>query len=133
MKSHKKRSWLQLGPPKRLLEDKDDMDVEIKGPLFPRPVFHALLGAFCISLMLTMDWIGLLLLNSQGVLSQIGALNTLRVIGALMAGIAVPSALLMVHYRRIYSYTSEGNVFFAITFSISFLLGVPCGLTGIFG
>lgn len=124
---------LRLSPPKRLLEDRDDMDDEVKGPLFPRPVFYALLGVFGVSLMLTMDWIGLLLLNSEGVLIQIGSLNTLRVIGALMVGVAIPSALLMVHYRRIYSYTSEENVFFAITFSISFLLGLPCGLTGLFG
>jgi hypothetical protein len=49
-----------------------------------------------------------------------------------MAGIAIPSILLVPHYRRLYTYTSEENVFFTITFSLSFLLGAPCALVGIF-
>lgn len=104
-----------------------------KGPLFPRPVLRALLGLFFVSLMLTADWYGLLLLNAEGVHRQIGGLNTLKVTAALMGGIAIPSALLMLHYRRLYSYTSEENVFFATTFSISFMLGFPCLLASIFG
>ena len=63
---------------------------------------------------------------------QLGALNILRVNAALMAGVAVPSILLVPHYRRLYTYTSEENVFFTITFSLSFLMGVPCALVGIF-
>ena len=82
---------------------------------------------------LAVDWFGLLLLNAEGVRLQMGSLNTLRVTAVLMAGIAVPSALLMFHYRRIYSYISDENVFFAITFSLSFMLGTPCALVGIFG
>ena len=39
----------------------------------------------------------------------------------------------MFHYRRVYSYISEENIFFAITFSISFMLGAPCVLVGLFG
>jgi hypothetical protein len=39
----------------------------------------------------------------------------------------------MLHYKRIYSYDSEENVFFAITFAISFMLGFPCALVGLFG
>jgi hypothetical protein len=35
--------------------------------------------------------------------------------------------------RRIYSYISDENVFFAITFSLSFMLGAPCALVGLFG
>jgi len=50
-----------------------------------------------------------------------------------VAGIAIPSVLLMIHYRRIYSYISDENVFFAITFTLSFVLGFPCGLVGLFG
>ena len=83
--------------------------------------------------MLTLDWFALLLLNVEGVRLQMGPLNTLRVTAALMAGIAIPSVLLMFHYRRIYSYISEENIFFAITFSLSFMLGFPCGLVGLFG
>jgi hypothetical protein len=41
--------------------------------------------------------------------------------------------LLMFHYKRLYSYTSDENIFFAVTFSLSFFLGSPCVLTGIFG
>jgi hypothetical protein len=33
----------------------------------------------------------------------------------------------------IYSYISDENVFFAITFSLSFMLGAPCALVGLFG
>jgi hypothetical protein len=39
----------------------------------------------------------------------------------------------MFHYKRLYSYTSDENIFFAVTFSLSFLLDSPCVLTGIFG
>jgi hypothetical protein len=34
---------------------------------------------------------------------------------------------------RIYSYISDENVFFAITFSLSFMMGFPCGLAALFG
>jgi hypothetical protein len=125
---------LQHRQSKGLLEDHDsELDAPIKGPLFPRPVFLALLLFFGAALMLAVDWFALLLLNAEGVRSQMGSLNTLRVTAVLMAGIAVPSALLMVHYRRVYSYISDENVFFAITFSLSFMLGTPCALAGLFG
>ena len=121
-------------PPKKLLDDSDpELDAPIRGPLFPRSIFRALLAVFGISLMLSMGWFGLLLLNAEGVRLSIGTLNALRVTAVLMTGIAVTSALLMVHYRRIYSYISDENVFFAISFSISFMLGFPCGLVAIFG
>ncbi|CAA9465289.1 MAG: hypothetical protein AVDCRST_MAG02-3557 [uncultured Rubrobacteraceae bacterium] len=121
------------GPPRKLFEEDDGgIDAPVRGPLFPRPVFFGLLAVFCISLMLTADWFGLLLLNPR-VSERIGTLNTVRVMAVLMAGIAAPSALLMLHYRRLYSYVSEHNVFFAITFSLSFMLGLPCALVGVFG
>lgn len=120
--------------PKKLLDDWDaEPDASVRGPLFPRPVFRALLIIFGLSAMLAADWFGLLLLNSEGVILSIGPLNALRVTAILMAGIATPSALLMIHYRRIHSYTSDENVFFAITFSLSFMMGFPCALVGLFG
>ena len=131
MKSHKKWPKPFGGPPKKLLEE--DPDTPARGALFPRPVFVALLAVFGVSLMLAADWFGLLLLNPEGVRAQLGPLNSLRVTGALMVGICVPSALLMLHYRRLYSYVSEQNVFFAITFSLSFMLGLPCVFLGVFG
>ncbi len=125
---------LLVRPQKKLLGDYDpELDAPIKGPLFPGPVFVVLLVVFCGAVMLTVDWFGLLLLNAEGVRLQLGSLNTLRVTAVLMTGIAVPSALLMFHYRRIYSYISDENVFFAITFSLSFMLGAPCALVGLFG
>ena len=114
----------------------DDYDPELDAPVkarSSRPVFIALLVVFGVALMLAVDWFALLLLNVEGVRLQMGSLNTLRVTAVLMAGIAVPSALLMIHYRRIYSYISDENVFFATTFSLSFMLGFPCGLVGLFG
>ena len=121
------------GPPKKLLDEDDGRpDAPVYGPLFPRPVFVGLLVVFCASLMLTADWFGLLLLNPR-VSDRIGPLNTVRVMAVLMTGIAVPSALLMLHYKRLYSYVSEHNVFFAITFSLSFMLGLPCALVAVFG
>ncbi len=120
--------------PRGLLEDHDpELDAPIKGPLFPRPVFLSLLILFGVALMLTVDWFVLLLLNAEGVRLQLGSLNTLRITAVLMAGVAVPSILLMAHYRRVYSYISEENIFFAITFSLSFMLGTPCALVGLFG
>jgi hypothetical protein len=120
--------------PKKQLDDFDpELDAPIKGPLFPRPVFIALLAVFCVAVMLAVDWFALLLLNVEGVRMQIGSLNTLRVTAVLMAGIAIPSALLVAHHRRVYSYISDENVFFAITFSLSFMLGAPCALVGLFG
>ena len=133
MKTDGKRFKLFGGPPKKLLEEDEILDAPIRGPLLPRPIFVASLAVFCVSLMLTADWFGLLLLNRQGVSDRIGPLNTVRVMAVLMVGIAAPSALLMLHYRRLYSYVSEHNVFFAITFSISFMLGLPCALVGLFG
>jgi hypothetical protein len=127
-------SKLLRRPPKKLLDDYDpELDAPIRGPLFPRPIFHALVAVFGGFLMLTVDWFGLLLLNMEGVRLSIGPLNALRVTAVLMMGIAIPSALLMVHYRRIYSYISDENIFFAITFSLSFMLGAPCVLVGLFG
>jgi hypothetical protein len=121
-------------PPKKLLDDYDpELDAPIRGPLFPRPIFRALVAVFCLFLMLCMDWFGLLLLNSEGVMLSIGPLNALRVTAVLMAGIAIPSVLLMIHYRGVYSYISDENIFFAITFSLSFMLGAPCALVGLFG
>ena len=122
------------GRPKKMLDDYDPhLDAPARGPLFSRPVLRALLILFGISVMLCADWFGLLLLNSEGVILQIGPLNAVRVTGALMGGIAITSVPLMVHYRRVYSYISEENIFFAITFSISFMLGMPCALVGLFG
>lgn len=119
---------------KKLLEDVDpELDAPVKGPLFPRPVFLTLLTIFGVAVMLAVDWFGLLLLNVEGVRLQMGSLNTLRVTAVLMAGIALPSVLLMIHYRRLYSYVSDENVFFAISFSLSFMLGFPCGVVGLFG
>jgi hypothetical protein len=125
---------LSRRPEKKLLDDFDpELEAPVKGPLFPRPIFVTLLVVFCVASMLTVDWFGLLLLNAEGVRLQMGSLNTLRVTAVLMAGIAIPSALLMFHYRRIYSYISDENVFFAITFSLSFMLGTPCALVGLLG
>jgi hypothetical protein len=119
---------------KKLLEDADtELDAPVKGPLFPRPVFLTLLTVFGVAVMLAADWFGLLLLNVEGVRLQMGSLNTLRVTAVIMAGIALPSVLLMIHYRRLYSYVSDENVFFAIAFSLSFMLGFPCGVVGLFG
>ena len=135
MESPRKIPKLFRDPPKTLFDDPEDevFEAPAKGPLFSSSVFYALLAFFGFSLMLTADWFGLLLLNAESVRLQMGSLNTLRVTAILMAGIAVPSALLMFHYRRIYSYVSDENVFFAITFSLSFMLGTPCALVGIFG
>jgi hypothetical protein len=121
-------------PPKKLLDEWDpELDAPIQGPLVSPLIFRVLLIVFGLSAMLTVDWFGLLLLNSEGVMLSIGPLNALRVTAVLMAGIAIPSVLLMIHYRRIYSYISDENVFFAITFTLSFVLGFPCGLVGLFG
>ena len=130
------RKWPKpfAGPPKRFFDEDDgSLDAPVRGPLLPRPVFVGLLAVFCVSLMLTADWFGLLLLNPDGVSRTLGPLNTVRVMAVLMAGISIPSALLMLHYKRLYSYVSEHNVFFAITFALSFMLGLPCALVGVFG
>ena len=135
MKVSRKFSRLFREPPRTLFDDSryETFEAPVKGPLFSNSVFYALLAVFGIFLMLTADWFGLLLLNSEGVFRRIGPLNTVRVTAVLMTGIAIPSALLMFHYKRLYSYTSDENIFFAVTFSLSFLLGFPCALTGIFG
>jgi hypothetical protein len=135
MKVSRKFSRLFREPPRTLFEDShyEAFEAPVKGPLFSNFVFYALLAVFGIFLMLTADWFGLLLLNSEGVFQRIGPLNTVRVTAVLMTGIAISSALLMFYYKRLYSYTSDENVFFAVTFSLSFFLGSPCILAGIFG
>ena len=124
MKVPRKLPSLFREPPRTLFDDSqhEAFEAPVKGPLFSNSVFCALLAVFGIFLMLTADWLGLLLLNSDGVFRKIGPLNTVRV-----------TAVLIFHYKRLYSYTSDENVFFAVTFSISFVLGFPCVLTGIFG
>lgn len=118
-------------PPRTLFDGEDEsLDAPARGALFPRPVLWTLLGIFFVASFLTVEWFLLLLLNSGGVVGQMGTLNVLRVFGVLMAGIAAPSVLLMFHYRRVYSYTSGENVFFATTFSLSFMMGLPCVLVG---
>jgi hypothetical protein len=135
MKVPRKIPKLFREPPRTLFDDpqREAFEATVKGPLFSTPVFYALLAVFSISLMLTADWFGLLLLNSEGVFDRIGPLNTVRVTAVVITGIAIPSALLMFHYKRLYSYTSDENIFFAVTFSLSFFLGSPYVLTGIFG
>src|SRR5918997_1433961 len=87
---------LSRRPPKKPLDDFDpELDAPVKGPLFPRPVFLALLAVFFVAVMLTVDWFGLLLLNAEGVRLQMGSLNTLRVTAVLLAGKAGASALLL--------------------------------------
>jgi hypothetical protein len=110
----------------------DELHAHVRGPLYPRPVLYALLALFGVSAMLSMDWFGLLLLNSDGVVRQMGIISALRVTAALMGGVALTSALLIAHYKRLYTYTSEENVFFTLAFLLSFLLGGPCALAGIF-
>lgn len=121
-------------PPRPLLDDWDpELDAPIRGPLFAPAMLRALLVAFCVFAMLCVDWIGLLLLNSEGVVARLEPLNVLRVTAVLLTGVAVPSALLMAHYRRVYSYISDENIFFAICFFFSCVLGMPCALVGLFG
>jgi len=112
---------------------REAFETPARGPLFSDTLFYTLLVLFGASLMLTADWFGLMLLNTEGVYGRLGPLNAVRVTAVLMTGIAIPSALLMFHYKRLYSYISDENVFFTITFSLSFLLGSPCVLVGIFG
>src|ERR687896_1473577 len=86
-------------PPKTLLEDWDpELDAPIRGPLFPPLLFRTLLILFGLSAMLTGDWIGLLLLNSEGVILSIGPLNALRVTAVLMAGIGGAPAPPLIHH-----------------------------------
>ena len=135
MKDSRERIRLFREPPKTLFEDLKDEGFEtpVRGPLFSTPLFYTLLTVFGVSLMLTADWFGLMLLNTDGVYGRLGPLNAVRVTAVLMTGIAIPSVLLMFHYKRLYSYISDENVFFTITFSLSFLLGSPCVVAGIFG
>ncbi len=135
MRNPRKRSRLFREPPKTLFDDLKDeaFETPVRAPLFSNSLFYTLLAVFGLSLMLTADWFGLMLLNTEGVYGRLGPLNAVRVTAVLMTGIAIPSALLMFHYKRLYSYISDENVFFTITFSLSFLLGSPCALAGIFG
>ena len=61
-------------PPKTLFDDLEDATAEapVRGPLFSNHLFYGLLALFGVSLMLTADWFGLLLLNSEGVFGRIG-------------------------------------------------------------
>ena len=116
MRVPKKFSNFFREPPRTLFEDLEDATAEapVRGPLFSNRLFYGLLTVFIVSLMLTADWFGLLLLNAEGVFGRIGPLNTVRVTAVLMTGIAIPSVL-------------------AVAFALSFLLGSPCVLVGIFG
>ncbi|MDX5892651.1 hypothetical protein [Rubrobacter radiotolerans] len=103
------------------------------GPVFPKSVLYALFFLFGLFVFLLANWFGLLLLNSEGVVDQLGILNALRVTAGLMGGVAVVSVFLMLHYHCLYYYESDGNVFFSLSFALSFMMGTPCGLVGLFG
>lgn len=129
MKLTRRRTKKSAG---HILGDLND-EMEAKGSLFPRFVVRTLLVVFAVSAMLAVDWFGLMLLNAEGVEQQMGILNVHRVTAALMSCIAISSILLMIHYRRVHSYVTAGNVFFAITFSLSFMMGMPSVLAVVFG
>src|SRR5215210_198066 len=67
MKVPRKIPRLFREPPRTLFDDPhyEAFEAPVKGPLFSNSVFCALLVVFGIFLMLTADWFGLLLLNSQ--------------------------------------------------------------------
>src|SRR5918993_1257680 len=93
------------------LDDYDqELDAPVKGPLFPRPVFIALLVVFGVALMLAVDWFALLLLNVEVVRLQMGSLNTLRVTAVLMAGGALPPSPLLIPSPPLYPFISHGDV-----------------------
>jgi hypothetical protein len=110
----------------------DEAHAYVRGPLFSRRVLRALLIVFGVFAMLTADWFGLLLLNTDGAIAQLGTLGVLRVTAVLLGGICLLSVLLSAHYKRLYTYDPEEGVFFDVAFILSFLLGGPCALVGIF-
>jgi hypothetical protein len=110
----------------------DDSHAYVRGPLFPRRVLRALLVLFGLFAMLTADWFGLLLLNTDGAIAQLGTLGVLRVTAVLLGGICLVSVLLSLHYKRLYTYDAEEVVFFDLAFALSFLLGGPCFLVAVF-
>ena len=111
---------------------RDELRGYVRGQLYPRPILYALLALFGVSEMLSVDWFGLLLLNSDGVVRQMIILNALRVTAVMLGGVAITSVLLVAHYKRLYIYTAEENGFFTLAFLFSFPLGGPCALAGVF-
>jgi hypothetical protein len=81
----------------------DELHAYVRGPLYPRPILYALLALFGVSAMLSVDWFGLLLLNSDGVVRQIGIFNALRVTADMLGGVAITSVLLVTYYKRLYT------------------------------
>src|SRR5918995_6549555 len=73
MKLSRKIPRLFREPPRTLFDDprNEAFEAPVKGPLFSNTVFYTLLAVFGIFLMLTADWFGLLLLNSEGVFQRI--------------------------------------------------------------
>lgn len=110
----------------------DESHAYVKGPLFPRRVLRALLVVFGVFAMLTADWFGLLLLNTNGAIAQLGTLGVLRVTAVLLGGICILSLLLSAHYKRMYTYEAQEVVLFDLAFALSFLLGGPCVLVAVF-
>jgi hypothetical protein len=121
------RKWSSKRP-----QRDDESHAYIKGPLFPRRVLRVLQVLFGLCVMLLADWFGLLLLNTDGAIQQLGTLGVLRVTAAFTGGVALTSLLLSAHYKRLHTYDAEEIVFFDLTFAISFLLGGPCALVGVF-
>jgi hypothetical protein len=116
---------------KRYYED-DEAHAYVKGPLFSKHVLRALLVVFGVFVMLTADWFGLLLLNTEGAIAQLGTLGVLRVTAVLLGVLCVVSVLLSAHYKRMYTYDAQEVVFFDLAFALSFLLGGPCFLVAVF-
>lgn len=111
----------------------DELHAYVRGPLFSRPVLCGLGAVFAFSTLGALTWFGLLLLHADTVVGYLGIVETLRVTAVLMGGISATSILFVLHYSRLYTYVSEENVFFTLAFALSFLLGAPCALVGLFG
>lgn len=70
---------------------RDELRGYVRGQLYPRPILYALLALFGVSEMLSVDWFGLLLLNSDGVVRQMISFNALHVTVVVLGGVAITS------------------------------------------
>jgi len=120
--------WCRTEP--RGAKRDDELHAYVRGPVYPRPILYALLALFggdaLSRLVRPAESI------SDGVVRQMIILNALRVTAVVLGGVAITSVLLVAHYKRLYIYTAEENGFFTLAFLLSFLLGGPCALAGIF-
>ncbi|MCA3749583.1 MAG: hypothetical protein IN808_10665, partial [Rubrobacter sp.] len=107
------------------------------GEGFSRPVFWFLVCAFLSGAALSAAWFWLcfrdfLLYDLDLVAGRFSREDFFRITLLLSVWVAASSRLLMIHYRRVHSYSSPGEILFTVFFGFFLFIAIVCSLPALF-